>query len=776
MFLSESFLSQYPDFPENMTELGKFTYLRTYSRVVEESGLKRRESFKETVTRAVNYNIGLASSSLPTVSEINEAERIFDSIFSLNQFPSGRTLWVGGAETGVADKYPTSNFNCSYTATQQYPDLGELFYMLMVGTGVGFRCSLDMAANMLKPLYRDISIGHDDYYVAKSDRLQETETSMVGEELKITVGDSKEGWVQALNYFFAYLSQTWLEGHVKILLDVSNVRPEGEPLKTFGGRASGPQPLIEMFDAIVGIVNGTFYNTQNEGPGFEDGYSLLRPIHILDIGNFIGNNVVVGGVRRTAEIFICDPDDYESIFAKFGINGIWGQESFDKLDRIEAAAKKAGVPLPEWWESIKVRYYQLDDGENTVMLASDVEEQPINLVGATLFNPGRPYHHRRMSNNSIGFIDKPSKEYLDFIFEIMQLEGEPGFINLYEAASRRLGGLGTDSEIRELAKTMGLNPCAEILLDSKGVCNLTTVNLANFVEDGVIQEEALLQAQADSARIGFRMTLPTLEMSEWDSVQKRDRLLGVSLTGWKDFVTAANLSRTAQIMWLTVLRNTARDAADSYADSLGLNRPLLVTTVKPEGTLSLVAGGVSAGVHDPFAEYYIRRIRLAANDPVAEAMKASGFKITPEVGTPGETVREQMENARVYVTEFPVHSPVADRHSSDVDEQLDTYFLFQKYYCEHNASNTISVKPEEWGRTSELIYKGWDHFTAVSFLAHDGGSHQLAPYEEISEDRFNTMLAFQPTLSVDLVNSYENGQGSDISEDETCDSGVCPIR
>mgnify|MGYP003503159803 FL=1 len=920
MYLDNEFLNNYSDFPEHMTELGKFTFLRTYSRVVGEEGSERRETYKEAVARATNYNVGLVGDRETFEAKKFEAQAMFHSVYNLNQFPSGRTMWVGGAESGAAEKHPTSQFNCftgdtqfmtrggiksfnefkdgakvkvlnesgmwvkakvrnfgpakivilrmeregksiairttenhrwlttngddsraerttvnlnegdklaiaemngeplidspwvvqehynsyetedvwcveepqtetfalfngvltkncSYTKTESWGDLSDLFYMLMVGTGVGFRCSVEMA-NKLAPLYRNISYSSTNSPAAMEDRIEFTETHISDDnELTIVVGDSKEGWVQALTYYFQFLSQTWLDGEVGIILDVSNVRPAGEKLKTFGGRASGPQPLIEMFEAITQIITGEFYHHDGLGPSGvlnNSDYVHLRPVHVLDIGNFIGNNVVVGGVRRTAEIFICDPDDYESIFAKFGINGIWGQEGFDKLDRIEEAAIAAGVPLPGWWEDIKVRHYQLEDG--AVMLASDMEEQPINLVNAVLMNPGRPHHHRRMSNNSIGFIDKPSKEYLNFVFELMQSEGEPGFINLYEAASRRLGESATGEEIRELAKNMGLNPCAEILLDSKGVCNLTTVNVAAFVKDDSIDLFELEKAQRMSARIGLRMTMPTLELPAWDEVQQRDRLLGLSLTGWQDAMAAVGAGPEFQANLLEILKKVARDEADLYADELGVNRPLLVTTVKPEGTLSLVAGGVSPGVHDPFAEYYIRRIRISSHDPVAEGLRASGFDLKPEVGTPGATHEERMENARTVVVEFPVHSPTANRHDSSVQGQLDTYFMFQRNYCEHNASNTISVKSDEWDDASSIVFDGWDDFTAVSFLAHDGGNYELAPYEEITEAQYDMMVALQPMLDVDVVNAFERGEGSELDTADACATGVCPIR
>ena len=297
------------------------------------------------------------------------------------------------------------------------------------------------------------------------------------------------------------------------------IRPKGSRLHTFGGTASGYEPLLEMFQGIEKVIKGELdpsleplenETTLVDGATITDHSKVkLRPIHILDIANLIGNNVVVGGVRRTAEIFLFDEDDYEVLLAKYGINGIWNEEQHLKV--IEGL-RKVGL-----------------------------NKQADELEKMELFNPEvKPLFHRRMSNNSVAFVQKPSKDYLDLVFTIMRGEGEPGFINFYEAAKRRLEQVGvTDHEsILELAKFMGLNPCAEILLDSYGVCNLTTINVLAFtyMKDGKwhLDIDKLVEAQKLSVRAGMRMTLVDLELKHWDDVQKRDALTGNSLTGFQD--------------------------------------------------------------------------------------------------------------------------------------------------------------------------------------------------------------------------------------------------
>lgn len=824
--INEGFIGVCKDFPEHMTPIGKFTYLRTYSRYRDDLG--RREVWKETVRRASEYNVSLAEEHLTKLgipvdhkALQSEARLLFRNQFNLKQALSGRTLWVGGAENGVANKFPLANFNCSFTTIEEWEDLAELFYLLLVGTGVGFKSTPKMARNMA-PIRDDFEVIFDEYNsLPKGLRSDDTRlllhqrlvyqedtktyvTYMRAGTATIHVGDSKEGWVDAVRKFFMLLTDTEYGHFDTICFNFDSVRPAGERLVTFGGTASGHTPLLEMFEVFEKVIKNNLDTSLEPLERVDETYVKLRPVHIADMANAIGYNVVVGGVRRTAEIFLFSGDpgevDYESMFMKFGINGVWGEDGFKHLAKVRKLAESIDIPIPKFFKDLEVKLYDVRY-HDVVTTFKDIEEAKQYAYELGIedyfpypYNPGRPLHHRRMSNNSMAFhtAEKPGKDLLDFIFLMMKGEGEPGFINLYEASRRRLEkmGISNPSLIEEYAEKLGLNPCAEILLYSKGVCNLTTVNVMGFVYytngEAKLDVAGLFEAQKLSARAGLRMTLVDLELPNWDKVQKRDRLLGTSLTGWKDAMGALGFDEYREQILLTELHREARDEADRYAKELRIPAPLLTTTVKPEGTLSIVFGAVSSGLHVSHAPNYIRRIRINAQDPLAKTVLAMrGWKVHAEVGTDGYNMPEDLakyeviSKARTLVIDFPVQSSAKKtKEETYVDEQFNTYFAFQKHYTEHNTSNTIHLRENEWERACNIIYRKWDDFVGVSFLALDGGSYMLAPYEACSEVQYSALWNSMEQFDFDTLKMFDAPQEGDSSLDgmESCDGGICPVR
>jgi adenosylcobalamin-dependent ribonucleoside-triphosphate reductase len=329
---------------------------------------------------------------------------------------------------------------------------------------------------------------------------------------------------------------------------------------------------------------------------------------------------------------------------------------------------------------------------------------------------------------------------------------------------------------------------AEILLDSYGVCNLTTINIKAFVvkqDDGTykLDLEGLYEAQRLSTRIGVRMTLSTLEIPHWNAVQQRDHLIGTSVTGWQDALDMIEYTEYQEIALMETLREVSREEANRYASALRIPSPLLATTVKPEGTLSQVAGGVSAGVHKSHSPFYIRRIRINSTDPLVQVARELGWSIHAEVGTNGSmdedylATDEAISMARTLVIDFPIESgAIKTKDDVSAREQMETYFRFQKHYTEHNSSNTITVKPHEWQEVEDIIFDNFDNFVGVSFLSHDGGTYKLAPYEACTKEEYEKRKAKMTPFDATLLRKYEFAEtDKDLENMESCESGVCPI-
>jgi ribonucleoside-diphosphate reductase alpha chain/ribonucleoside-triphosphate reductase len=344
--------------------------------------------------------------------------------------------------------------------------------------------------------------------------------------------------------------------------------------------------------------------------------------------------------------------------------------------------------------------------------------------------------------------------------------------------------------------------CGEILLDTYQTCNLTTVNLCQFVmkKDATndnenlgpvyLDRQGLMNAQRLSVRAGMRMTLVTLELPNWDVKQKRDRLVGTSLTGIQDALQQLGYTQEQEHELIRELGQVAREEATRYAKEIRIQVPLLTTTIKPEGTLSQVAGGVSQGLHFSHSPYFIRRVRISADDPMVTAIKKANWILHPETGTKGATLEEKMANARTYVVDFPVWSHATKtKDQTTIDEQLGTYYTYQKLYADHNCSNTITVKADEWERLPKMIHDHWDEYLGITFIPLDGGHYELMPYEECTKEVYEELKSKMSSIDFNLLKELDQKVFGNLNEtDETitifadeslkpeCANGICPVR
>ncbi|MCF8001684.1 MAG: ribonucleoside-triphosphate reductase, adenosylcobalamin-dependent, partial [Halanaerobiales bacterium] len=282
-YLSNDFLRQYADKEDPFgTQLSKFTFYRTYSRFIKEVG--RRETWLEMNARIVDYIIDLDPQGHKEL-----AEELFDYLYNFKMFTSGRIRYTGG--TKAIKKHFQSAFNCSFMIIDTVEKFSELCHLLMLGSGMGFRIFKE-DVEQVEPVRQDIELIHKSYEPKEPQKRQElTTTNLTDNILEIVVGDSKAGWSNAIGTLFDYLTNKRMSSNSKfvktILINYDNVRPEGELLKTFLGRASGPQPLKKVMKNINRIVK------ESDGRKMSRNRVKLKSIDILDIAGLIAEAIVV---------------------------------------------------------------------------------------------------------------------------------------------------------------------------------------------------------------------------------------------------------------------------------------------------------------------------------------------------------------------------------------------------------------------------------------------------------------------------------------------------
>ena len=363
---------------------------------------------------------------------------------------------------------------------------------------------------------------------------------------------------------------------------------------------------------------------------------------------------------------------------------------------------------------------------------------------------------RAMANNSAIYREKPSAG--EFLTEWAALAlsgtGERGIFNLEaaqnKAPSRRYAPL-----------IQGTNPCGEIMLRDMEFCNLSEVVVR--AEDDL---DTLLDKVETATWLGVIQSsftnFPYLRET-WKKNCDKECLLGVSLTGQMD--NPSILSSDA----LKALKSRVIRISRKASGILGTRMPTATTCVKPSGTVSQLVDSAS-GVHPRYSQYYIRRYRISANDPLFKMMKDVGIPCNPENG-------QTEEDANTWVLEFPVKSPEGCITRKDVTalDQLSHYKNLQHNWCEHNASMTVYVRDDEWFEVGNWVYKNWDIINGVSFLPYDGGHYKLAPYEEIDVHSYERLIKDLPRIVYSELANYESEDNTQGKQELACSGDKCDI-
>lgn len=324
----------------------------------------------------------------------------------------------------------------------------------------------------------------------------------------------------------------------------------------------------------------------------------------------------------------------------------------------------------------------------------------------------------------------------------------------------------------------------------------------------VLDLDGLLDALRLAARIGLRMTNVTLELPDWDAVQKRDRLTGVSITGYVAAMDALDVDTTVadskvplltyvkgahdnlplmELLWQ--MQSAANRAVELYASDMRITVPLLCTAIKPSGSISQLPT-VSSGAHASYAPYYIRRVRISSFDPLAKTMLEVGYPVYPEATTmlPGDfnklSTFEKMKTldaAQTWVIEFPIKtSAKVTANGESAVAQLNRYFLLQEFYTDHNTSITVTFSPDEVDEIIDTLLNNWDNYIGVSFLPKFSGAYPLMPYEEITAEEYEKRAEAVSGITwkniTDELRSRELILSADDELDADCVGGACPVR
>lgn len=668
--LSEDFVASYKEKKAPFgyrdaggNSVGEITFLRTYSRKKEDG---TKETWVEVCERVINGMYSLQKDHCKTnrlpwndAKAQASAKEAFDRLFNLKWTPPGRGLWVMGTPIVNVQRNSAALQNCAFVSTlemtKQNPAKPFAFLMeaSMLGVGVGFD---DKGAD------KDFTI-----YEPKG-----------GEDCKtVVIPDTREGWVEStVDLINSYLKPD----QVCLEFDYSEIRPLGEPIKTFGGTAAGPDPLIKLHKHINKMFSG------------RAGEKLTR-IDVADIGNMIGVCVVSGNVRRSAELLIGSVDDDNFLNLK-------NAERFPERNSYDPEA-------PGWaW----------------------------------------------MSNNSVSV---EVGQDLSGIVDGIARNGEPGVIWL--DVSRKYGRLADPINNKD-HRVAGYNPCAEQSLESFEMCTLveTYLNRHDSLED---YKRTLKFAYLYAKTVTL---LPT-HWEETNAIMQRNRRIGTSMSGVANFADRVGLPVLRD--WMDEGYKVVKNYDVTYSEWLGIRESIKTTTVKPSGTVSILAGE-SPGVHwTPGGKYFMRAIRFGNNDPMLPLFTMANYRIEPASESPDTTS----------VVFFPIKSD-AERAEKDVTifEKMSIAATAQRYWSDNSVSVTVSFDPEKEAEHVGTVLHMYDgQLKTVSFLPSGNFTYPQMPYTQITQEEYEkyTMELFP----IDFSGVYQ-GLAADAVGEAYCTTDSCEVK
>jgi len=632
------------------TSYQEFIHLSRYSRWLPSEG--RRETWNETVTRYFDFFTEHVKEMCEYDITDKTRNELEVAVLGQRVMPSMRCLMTAGE---ALKRENIAGYNCSYVAVSRIQAFDEILYVLMNGTGVGFSVERQFVAEL----------------PTVAEEFHPSDTI-------ITVADSKMGWAKAFKELMGmlYIGQIpkW---------DLSKIRPSGAPLKTFGGRASGPAPLENLFNFTTNILKNSAGRK-------------LTSLECHDIVCKIAEVVVVGGVRRSALISLSNLSDDRMRHAKSG----------------------------QWWEQ----------------------------------NP-----QRALANNSAAYTEKPDIGI--FMDEWTALynskSGERGIFN--RASANKMAEKNGRRTIE--GHEFGTNPCSEIILRDREFCNLSEV-----VVRPTDSRQSLLEKVRLATIIGtFQSTLTNFKYvsAAWKKNCAEERLLGVSLTGIMDSRLTNGKEKNLDNL-LESLKAEAVAVNKEFSEKLGIPQSVAITCVKPSGTVSQLVDAAS-GIHARHNPFYVRTVRGDKKDPLTKMMTDMGFPVEDDVMNP--------TNTAVFSFPMKVHEGAVFRTDMTAIEQLELWLTYQKHWCEHKPSVTISVKEDEWMEVGAWVYKNFDWMSGVSFLPFSEHTYQQAPYQDTNKEGYEFLKEKMPkNVDWSKLSEYEMSDMTIGSQELACVAGACEIQ
>ena len=641
--------------------VGEITFLRTYSRKKQDG---TKETWADVCERVINGMYSLQKdhcrkNRLPWsgVRGQASAKEAFDRLFNLKWTPPGRGLWIMGTPLVNQHKNSAALQNCAFVSTSEMTrdNPSEPFAFLMEASMLG------------------IGVGFDDKGADKDFTIYEPNKGTITH----VITDDREGWAIATSELInSYLKpdQNYIE------FDYSLVRPYGSVIATFGGTASGPEPLEKLHKAIKKKFTGR-------------AGEKLTSVDIADIGNLIGVCVVSGNVRRSAELFI---------------------------------------------------------GKNT--------EEFLNLKNSETFPERNSYDPKNpgwgwMSNNSI---ETTVGADISNIVDGIALNGEPGVI--WMDMSRKYGRL-IDPPNNKDWRVSGYNPCAEQSLESYECCTLveTYLNRHESLED---YKRTLKFAYLYAKTVTL---LPT-HWEKTNAIMQRNRRIGASMSGIANFADNHGIPKLRE--WMDEGYEVIKRYDNIYSEWFGIRESIKMTTVKPSGTVSILAGE-SPGVHwTPGGKYFNRAIRFANDDPMLPLFKMANYRVEPASESPDTTS----------VVFFPIKSD-AKRAERDVTifEKMALASVAQRYWSDNSVSVTISFDSETEQKYVGTVLHMYDgQLKTVSFLPSGNFTYPQMPYTQITEEEYRED-GENKLFPIDFSGVYA-GMAADAIGENYCSTDSCEIK